>query len=141
MIGFVHFFVMLLTLTIYANLMQLPPNYCAARRRTSGRGRLQTFSHVILPLTLPGVVTGAFLTFVLCIGDYITPQILGGGNELALPQLIMLQIGRRGGLADGLGAVDHPDGRGDAGLSCCARWLQTDGAMRRVRGLRRIHGC
>ena len=46
--------------------------------------------------TLPGVMTGAFLTFVLCIGDYITPQILGGNNELSLPQLIMLQLGRRG---------------------------------------------
>ena len=51
---------------------------------------------MILPLTLPGVITGAFLTFVLCIGDYITPQILGGNNELTLPQLIMLQLGRRG---------------------------------------------
>jgi spermidine/putrescine transport system permease protein len=48
----------------------------------SGRGPLRTFVHVILPLTLPGVMTGAFLTFVLCIGDYITPQILGGNNEL-----------------------------------------------------------
>jgi ABC-type spermidine/putrescine transport system permease subunit I len=37
---------------------------------------------VILPLTLPGMVVGAFLTFVLCIGDYITPQILGGNTEL-----------------------------------------------------------
>ncbi len=50
---------------------------------------------MILPLTLPGVMVGAFLTFVLCIGDYITPQILGGNNELLLPQVIMLQIGRR----------------------------------------------
>ena len=33
---------------------------------------------VVLPLTLPGIMVGAFLTFVLCIGDYITPQILGG---------------------------------------------------------------
>jgi spermidine/putrescine transport system permease protein len=32
----------------------------------------------------------------LAIGDYITPQILGGNNELVLPQLIMMQIGRRG---------------------------------------------
>ncbi len=39
---------------------------------------------------------GAFLTFVLAIGDFITPQIVGGGNELLLPQVIMLQINRRG---------------------------------------------
>ena len=94
-IGFVHFFVMLLTLTIYSNLRQLSPNYARAAQDL-GAGAFQTFRHVILPLTLPGIITGAFLTFVLCIGDYITPQILGGNNELTLPQLIMLQMGRRG---------------------------------------------
>jgi spermidine/putrescine transport system permease protein len=41
------------------------------------------------------VATGAFLTFVLAIGDYITPQILGGSRELLLPQAIMLQIERQ----------------------------------------------
>ena len=94
-IGFVHFFVMLLTLTIFANLTQLPKNYLRAAADL-GAGPVATFLYVVLPLTLPGVVTGAFLTFVLCIGDYITPQILGGNAELTLPQLIMLQLGRSG---------------------------------------------
>lgn len=104
--GFVHFFVMLLTLTIYANLIQLSPNYMRAAQDL-GAGRWQVFRHVVLPLTLPGVVTGAFLTFVLCIGDYITPQILGGNTELTLPQLIMLQLGRSGNfpLASALSVV------------------------------------
>lgn len=92
--GFVHFFVMLLTLTIYANLKQLSPNYARAAADL-GAGPLRTFWHVILPLSTPGIMVGAFLTFVLCIGDYITPKILGGSNELVLPQVIMLQIGRR----------------------------------------------
>ncbi|MDW4551368.1 ABC transporter permease [Defluviimonas sp. D31] len=105
-IGFVHFFVMLLTLTIYANLIQLSPNYTRAAADL-GASRWQTFRHVILPLTLPGIATGAFLTFVLCIGDYITPQILGGNTELTLPQLIMLQLGRSGNfpLASALSVV------------------------------------
>jgi spermidine/putrescine transport system permease protein len=94
-IGFVHFFVMLLTLTIYSSLIQLSPNYARAAADL-GASPLAVFRHIVLPLTLPGVVTGAFLTFVLCIGDYITPQILGGNNELTMPQLIMLQLGRRG---------------------------------------------
>ena len=93
-VGFVHFFVMLLTLTIYANLSQLPPNYRRAAADL-GAGPVRTFIHVILPLTLPGIMVGAFLTFVLCIGDYITPQILGGNRELLLPQTMMLQISRR----------------------------------------------
>lgn len=124
-IGFVHFFVMLLTLTIYASLAQLPRNYLRAAADL-GAGPVAIFRHIVLPLTLPGVVVGAFLTFVLCIGDYITPQILGGGNELVLPQVIMLQLGRR---------ADLPMA---AALSIvlmlvvtlaylgCARWLRLD---------------
>ena len=92
--GFVHFFTMLLTLTIYSNLRQLSPNYRRAAQDL-GASALQTFRHVVLPLTLPGIVTGAFLTFVLCIGDYVTPEILGGNNELTVPQVIMVQLGRR----------------------------------------------
>jgi spermidine/putrescine transport system permease protein len=55
----------------------LPPNLARAAADL-GASRLATFVHVILPLTLPACMVGAFLTFVLCIGDYITPQILGG---------------------------------------------------------------
>ncbi len=93
-VGFVHFFVMLLTLTIYANLVQLPKNYVKAAADL-GAGPIRSFIYVTLPLTLPGIMVGAFLTFVLCIGDYITPQILGGNRELLLPQTIMMQIARR----------------------------------------------
>lgn len=75
--GFVHFFVMLLTLTIYANLVQLSPNYRRAAKDL-GAGAVRTFRHVILPLTLPGIMTGAFLTFVLCIGDFITRRSSAG---------------------------------------------------------------
>jgi spermidine/putrescine transport system permease protein len=93
-LGFVHFFVMLLTLTIYANLVQIKESYRKAAADL-GANAAQTFIFIILPLTLPGIIVGAFLTFVLAIGDYITPQILGGSKELLLPQAIMLQVGRR----------------------------------------------
>ena len=124
-IGFVHFFVMLLTLTIYANLIQLSPNYARAAADL-GAGRWAVFRHVILPLTLPGVVTGAFLTFVLCIGDYITPQILGGNAELTLPQLIMLQLGRSGNfpLASALSVVLMAVVT--LAYAGCSRWLRLD---------------
>ncbi len=55
-IGFVHFFVMLLTLTIFANLKQLSPNYARAAADL-GASPLRTFIHVILPLTLPGIMS------------------------------------------------------------------------------------
>ena len=123
--GFVHFFVMLLTLTIYANLVQLSPNYRRAAMDL-GANAFQTFRHVILPLTLPGIVTGAFLTFVLCIGDYITPQILGGNNELTVPQVIMVQLGRRADfpLASALAIVLM--GIVTLAYLACARWLRLD---------------
>jgi spermidine/putrescine transport system permease protein len=94
-IGFVHFFTMLMTLTIYASLTQIPETYRKAARDLGASGR-RTFLHVTLPLSAPGMAVGAFLTFVLAVGDYITPQILGGGQELLLPQAIMLQVQRLG---------------------------------------------
>lgn len=94
-IGFVHFFTMLMALTIYASLVQIPESYRKAARDLGASG-WRTLVHVTLPLSLPGVVVGAFLTFVLAIGDYITPQILGGAQELLLPQAIMLQVQRSG---------------------------------------------
>ena len=85
---------MLLTLTIYASLVQIPASYLRAAADL-GASAWQAFLRITLPLSLPGVVVGAFLTFVLAIGDYITPQILGGNRELLMPQAIMLQIGRQ----------------------------------------------
>lgn len=123
--GFVHFFVMLLTLTIYANLIQLSPNYARAAADL-GAGRFATFRHVILPLTLPGVVTGAFLTFVLCMGDYITPQILGGNNELTLPQLIMMQLGRRGDFPMASAMAVILMAVVTLAYLACARWLRME---------------
>ena len=92
-LGFVHFFVMLLTLTIYANVVQISASYIKAAQDL-GASRLTVLRRIILPLSLPGVAVGAFLTFVITIGDYVTPQILGGNTEVLIPQAIMLQIVR-----------------------------------------------
>ena len=124
-VGFVHFFTMMLTLTIYANLVQISPNYSLAASDL-GASRLQTFLRITLPLSLPGVMVGAYLTFVLAIGDYATPQILGGFSELLMPQAIILQVQR------------HADFPMAAAMSmvlmvvvtlvfaACARWLKMD---------------
>lgn len=124
-IGFVHFFVMLLTLTIYVNLKQLSPNYAKAAADL-GAGPWRTFWHIILPLTLPGIMVGAFLTFVLCIGDYITPKILGGSNELVLPQVIMLQIGRRADLPNAAAMSIILMAVVTLAYILCARWLKME---------------
>lgn len=60
-----------------------------------GAGRLQTFFHVIIPLSLPGVATGAFFVIVMVMGEYATPAIIGGnkfpmlGNNIMAQSLIM----------------------------------------------------
>lgn len=94
-LGFVHFFVMLCTLTIYASLVRIDPKLRRAAADL-GASPVQTFLRITLPLSAPGVAAGAFLTFVIAIGDYVTPQILGGNTELLMPQIILLQINRRG---------------------------------------------
>jgi spermidine/putrescine transport system permease protein len=93
-LGFVHFFIMLNALTIYANLVQINPRYVLAAQDL-GASAWRSFLAVTLPLSVPGMAVGAFLTVVLCIGDFITPQILGGNKELLLPQVIMMQIQRQ----------------------------------------------
>lgn len=93
-LGFVHFFIMLNALTIYANLVQINPRYVLAAQDL-GASAWKSFLAVTLPLSVPGMAVGAFLTVVLCIGDFITPQILGGNKELLLPQVIMMQIQRQ----------------------------------------------
>jgi spermidine/putrescine transport system permease protein len=93
-LGFVHFFTMLATLTIYASLVRIDTKLILAARDL-GAGGWTVFRRVVWPLSLPGVFAGAFLTIVLTVGDYVTPQILGGNNDLVLPQAILMQIQRR----------------------------------------------
>ena len=93
--GFVHFFTMLATLTIYASLSRINPRLMLAARDLGASG-VQVFARIILPLSVPGLAAGAFLIVVVVMGDYVTPQILGGNNDLVLPQTIMMQIQRRG---------------------------------------------
>jgi spermidine/putrescine transport system permease protein len=93
LIVFVHYFVMIMALSIYVNLRRIPENYLRAASDL-GAGPWQVFGRVILPLSIPGIAVGVFLTIVIVVGDYVTPQVIGGGSELTLPQAIMLQIGR-----------------------------------------------
>ena len=49
-----------------------------------GANRLTVFWRIILPLSLPGVITGALLVFVLAISGFVTPRLLGGGRVFVL---------------------------------------------------------
>lgn len=51
---------------------------------TLGASRLKVFWRIILPLSLPGVLTGALLVFVLAISGFVTPRLMGGGRVFVL---------------------------------------------------------
>ncbi|MGB3900654.1 MAG: ABC transporter permease [Mesorhizobium sp.] len=57
-----------------------------------GASPLRTFFKVFVPLTLPGVVAGSILVFVLAIGYFVTPAILGGGHSSTIAMAIKTQV-------------------------------------------------
>ena len=54
----------------------------------------QCFRRIIVPLVRPGLIAGSILVFIPCLGAYVTPRILGGGNQLMFGNLIALQFGQ-----------------------------------------------
>lgn len=59
--------------------------------RDLGAGPWTTFVNVTLPLSLPGVVSGALMVFTLCVSAYVTPSILSGGREVVMSMLVFQQ--------------------------------------------------
>jgi ABC-type spermidine/putrescine transport system permease subunit I len=59
-----------------------------------GAGPWHVFWRVYLPLSLPGVLAGALLVFILATGFFVTPSQLGGRSDVMVAQLIQLQIMR-----------------------------------------------
>lgn len=77
--GLVYNYVPFVILAIYATLSRLNPELAEASRDL-GASAATTFRRVTLPLTLPGVAAGAVFVFVLSIGNFVTPALLGGGR-------------------------------------------------------------
>ncbi len=58
-----------------------------------GGGPLTTFRRIVVPLVLPGLLAGAFSVFSLTMGDYITPQLVGGSGGIMVGNLVYSQFG------------------------------------------------
>lgn len=67
-------------LPIYSVMKGISPTYMRAARSLGG-GPFYSFFRVYLPLTLPGIGAGCLLTFILCLGYYITPALVGGAGD------------------------------------------------------------
>lgn len=77
-------------LPIAATLRQIPPELSRAAL-SLGAGRTRAFLAVTAPLSLPGVAAGCIMTFVLALGFYVTPALVGGPRQLMLATLISQQ--------------------------------------------------
>lgn len=67
-------------LPIYSVMKSIPPSHVRAAR-SLGAGPLTAFLRVYVPQTMPGVGAGCLLTFILCLGYYITPALVGGPQD------------------------------------------------------------
>jgi spermidine/putrescine transport system permease protein len=81
-IALTHIYTTFTLMPIYAVLEAIPPSLKEASQDLYA-SRWQTFWRVILPLSLPGVLAGSTFAFVLSMGDFLAPQLLGG-NDSAL---------------------------------------------------------
>lgn len=79
-------------LPIFLALERIPKSYIEASTDL-GASNLQTFLRVVLPLSLPGIVTAATFVFVLAIGDFLTPQMVGGQSGFTFGRIVYSQFG------------------------------------------------
>lgn len=90
-VGLVHGLIPFMVMAIYASMRKIDPNNLRAAA-SLGATPFQGFRHVFLPLSLPGVVNGCTLVFIICAGFYVTPVLLGGAKDQMIAGLIGQQI-------------------------------------------------
>ncbi len=80
LIAMTHILMPYAILSIYSVMKNVPPIYMRAAR-SLGAGPVRAFFSAYFPHTLPGVAAGGLLTFILAVGYYITPAMLGGAED------------------------------------------------------------
>jgi spermidine/putrescine transport system permease protein len=94
--GLVYVYLPLMLLPLYSSLSDMPPALIDAGKDLYGTPR-QTFWHVTLPATMPGVMGGLVITFFPALGDFATAEFLGGPNQSMVGNLIDSQFTNPGG--------------------------------------------
>ena len=90
-LGLTYSFLPFMILPLYASIDRIDWRLVEASRDLYSTG-FRSFTKVILPLSLPGVIAGSILVFVPSLGAYVTPEILGGGNDTLLGKYIVVQF-------------------------------------------------
>ena len=91
LIGMVHIMLPFMVFPLYAALQKVDPDLLRAAAGM-GASPTYTFWQVFFPQTLPGLLAGCVLVFVLSLGFYITPALLGGGRVIMIAVLIEQQV-------------------------------------------------
>jgi putative spermidine/putrescine transport system permease protein len=101
-----HILLPFMILPMYSVMRQIPPSYVRAAR-SLGASPTTAFLRVYLPQCVPGVGAGALLVFILALGYYITPALLGGSTDQMISYFVADNMGRslNWGLASALAAI------------------------------------
>ncbi|MCD0449614.1 ABC transporter permease [Actinocorallia sp. API 0066] len=90
-IGLLYAYLPLMVLPLYSAIERLDPQLGEASANL-GAGPVRTFLSVTLPLTLPGVLTGCVFVFVPSLGNFVIPELLGGGHSVMVGNLVRDQF-------------------------------------------------
>lgn len=93
-IGMTHILLPFMVLPLYSVMQQINPELTRAAANL-GASPFNAFRRVFLPLSFPGIAAGALLVFVLALGFYITPTILGSARETMISRFIADQVQTR----------------------------------------------
>ncbi|MFI4988906.1 MAG: ABC transporter permease [Alphaproteobacteria bacterium] len=106
LVGMVHVLLPFLVLPVYGSMRAIDRDYIKAAANL-GAGGTRTFWLIFLPLSLPGLAAGALIVFILCLGFYVTPAVLGGGKVIMVSNRIAddIELFFNWGAASALGVV------------------------------------
>lgn len=90
-IGMTHVFVPMAIFTIYSGMAQIDRSFVRAAS-SLGAHPVQVFTRVYFPMTLASVMAAGVIIFVVAIGFYITPSLLGGPADTMISQLVVMQM-------------------------------------------------
>jgi putative spermidine/putrescine transport system permease protein len=92
-VAMTHVLLPFMILPLYSVMKVIPPSYARAAR-SLGATSWTTFRRVYLPQTLPGIAAGSLLVFILAVGYYITPALVGGSDGVLISNLINFHMSK-----------------------------------------------
>jgi spermidine/putrescine transport system permease protein len=88
-LGMTYGFLPFAILPLFVSIDRLDQHLVQAARDLYASGR-SAFLHVTLPLTMPGIIAASILTFIPAMGDYVTPDLLGGAQTTTIAKIVQV---------------------------------------------------